>query len=62
MGPTTGIDHAEVLPGSWKAGVPKSLVANGNNTLLFAIAGFGHQVHGLVVQTVCAKQQRDRGR
>lgn len=49
---TTRIEHTQVLPGSGKAGVLKGLVAHGNNTLLFAVAGFGHKVHGLVVQAL----------
>ena len=56
---TTRIDHAEVLPGSWKAGVPKGLVADSNGALLFAVAGLGHEVHSLVVQTLCGEQQRE---
>lgn len=55
---TTRIDHTEVLPGSWKAGVPQGLVADGNSTLVFSVAGLGHPVHGLVIQTLCGEQQR----
>ena len=40
--PTTGIDHAEVLPGSGEAGVPEGLVADNNSTLVFAVAGRRH--------------------
>lgn len=50
--PTAGIGHAEVLPGSWKAGVSEGLVANGNSTSLFAVAGLGHDMDGLVIQTL----------
>lgn len=57
--PTTRIDHTEVLPGSWKAGIPKGLVADSNSTSLFAIAGLGHQLYSLVVQTLCGKQKRE---
>lgn len=49
---TARIDHTQVLPGSGKAGVLKGLVAHGNNTLLFAVAGFGHKVYGLMVQAL----------
>lgn len=49
---TARIEHAEILPGSWKAGVPEGLVAHSNDALLFAVAGLGHQVHSLVVQTL----------
>lgn len=49
---TTRIEHAEVLPGSWKAGVPEGPVAHGNDALLFAVAGLRHQVHGFVVETL----------
>lgn len=49
---TTRIVHTQVLPGSGKAGVLKALVAHGNNTLLFAVAGFGHNVYGLMVQAL----------
>lgn len=55
-GPTTRIDHTEVLPGSWKAWVPKGLVADGNSTLLFAVTGLGDQVYGLMVQTLCRER------
>lgn len=49
---TTRIGHTQVLPGSGKAGVLKGLVAHGNHTLLFAVAGFGHKVDGLIVQAL----------
>lgn len=39
---TTRIEDTEVLPGSWKAGVPEGLVADSNNTLLFAVARLGY--------------------
>lgn len=58
---TARIKHAEVLPGSWKAGVPKGPVAHGNDALLFAVAGLGHQVYGLVVQTLWTKPRRQIG-
>lgn len=57
--PTTRIDHTEVLPGSWKAGVPKGLVGHSNNALLFAVAGLGHQVYSLVVQALLREKQRE---
>lgn len=59
--PTAGVEHAEVLPGSWNAGVPKGLVADSNSALLFAVAGLGHHMYRLVVQTFCrsGKKKRD---
>lgn len=50
--PTARISHTQVLPGSRSAGVPEGPVAHGNDTHVFAVAGFGHEALGSVVQTL----------
>lgn len=58
--PTTRIEHAEVLPGSWEARVSKGLIADSNSALLFAVAQLGDKMDSFMIQTLCEDEKKHR--